>query len=93
MRTEHYKHIANYVEVAKTKEQLAYALEQINAHRVSISHYGRQLYRNKRLNDLDEIESRIKSKMSIVEFGMTDMFTWAGVKVFVKDNEIIIKLE
>lgn len=93
MSTGYYKQIRQYVENATTKEHLAYAIKQIDAHRHKVSFYGRQLYRNRRLNDLDEIELKIKNKMNMIEFGLTDMFTWAGVKVFVKGAEIIIKLE
>lgn len=91
MRTDHYKHIAKYVEVAKTKEQLAYAMAQINAQRNNVSFMGRQLYKNNRLNDLDEIETLIKQKM--IQLGITDTFVWAGVKVYVTGNEITIGLE
>ncbi len=91
MRTDYYKQISQYVENSTTKEHLAYAMEQINAHRHKVSVYGRQLYRNRRLNDLNDIEMEIKHKM--IELGIADMFTWAGVKVFIHGAEIRIKLE
>lgn len=91
LKNKNYTQIAKYVEIAKTKEQLAYAMAQINAQRDKISVMGRQLYRNKRLRELDEIEATIKAKM--IQVGMTDMFVWAGIKVFVRNNEIIIGLE
>ena len=91
MKTDHYRHIAKYVEVAKTKEQLAYAMAQINAHCDKVSIYGKQLYRNNKLSDLGEIETPIKQKM--IQLGITDTFVWAGVKVYVTGNEITIGLE
>jgi len=91
MRTDHYVDIAKYVEVATTKEHLAYAMKQIDDERDKISVMGRQLYKNRRLNDLSDIENTIKNKM--IELGVLNIFNWAGVKVFIIGSEIRIRLE
>jgi len=71
MNRKHYKYstlkayqdLENYYLCAKTEKQVEYLLDKIDGLRKEVSIYGKQLWKNKKLNILNNLESSCKQKL------------------------------
>jgi len=64
---QYYKELIRYYETANTKRQLEYLLEQIEYQERQISCYGKQLFRNTKLETLYELKLKAENKLQTLK--------------------------